>query len=110
MAFNYSNTGSPGIPSAIRFETAKFKNMEDKNGHKLMILKPNHRSLFYPLKADILATAPEFWRLETTDQFEYEEIGQVEYDGELCYKIQFKQNDKLVLALQRGVLYRNNFV
>jgi len=105
MAFNYSNTGSPGIPSAIRFETAKFKNMEDKNGHKLMILKPNHRSLFYPLKADVLATAPEFWQLETTDQFEYEEIGQVEYDGELCYKIQFNQNDKLVLALQRGVLY-----
>ena len=105
MAFNYSNAGSPGIPSAIRFETAKFKNMEDKNGHKLMMLKPNHRSLFYPLKADVLATAPEFWRLETTDQFAYEKIGQVEYDGELCYKIQFKQNDKLVLALQSGILY-----
>ncbi|WP_163708268.1 peptidase associated/transthyretin-like domain-containing protein [Mangrovibacterium lignilyticum] len=105
MAFNYSNAGSPGIPSAIRFETAKFKNTEDKNGHKLMMLKPNHRSLFYPLIADVLATAPEFWRLETTDRFDYDEVGQVEYDGELCYKIQFKQNDQLVLALQSGMLY-----
>ena len=105
MACNYSNAGSPGIPSAIRFETVKFKNMEDKNGHKLMMLKPNHRSLFYPMKADVLATAPEFWRLETTDQFDYEEIGQVEYDGEQCYKIQFSQNDRLIVALQSGILY-----
>ncbi len=105
MAFNYSNSGYPGSPSSIRFETVKFKNMEDKNGHRLMMLKPNHRSLFYPLKADVLLTAPEFWQLETTGQFDYEEVGQVEYDGELCYKIRFRQNDKLVVALQSGILY-----
>lgn len=105
MAFDYSNSGYPGSLSSICFETVKFKNMEDKNGHKLMMLKPNHRSLFYPLKADVLSTAPEFWRLENTDQFIYEEIGQVEYDGELCCKIKFRQKDDLLVALQSGILY-----
>ncbi|WP_372775267.1 hypothetical protein [Mangrovibacterium sp.] len=105
MAFNYSNAGYPGSTGAMRFETVKFKNMEDKSGHRLMLLKPNHRSSFYPLKADVLAATPEFWRQETSYQFDYDLIGQIEYDGELCYKIQFRQKSDLVVALQSGVLY-----
>ncbi len=105
MAFNYSNAGYPGSPTALRFETVKFKNMEDKMGHRLMMLKPNHRSLFYPLKDDVVGTSPDFWQLETTGNFTYEEVGRVEYDGEPCYKIRFKQKDELVVALQSGMLY-----
>lgn|GEM_PF-5363138 len=105
MALNYSCGKYPGAESAIRFETVKFKNMEDKTGHRLMMLKPNHRSTFYPLKADIVATSPDFWTLESSDKFDYEQIGLVPNGGELCYKIKFQQKDHLVLALQSGILY-----
>ena len=105
MAFNFSNAGYAYSPSSIRFETMKFKNMEDKNGHRLMMLKPNHRGTFYPMKTDLLSVPAEFWQVDNLNQFDYEQIGRVEYDGELCSKIRFTQNDKLVLALQSGVLY-----
>ena len=104
-AFNYSNCGAAGNAGSLRFETVKFKNMEAKNGHKLLILKPNHRSLFYPLKADLLSLPPEFWQLEALNQFHFEIIGQQSYDGETCYKIRFEQNDRLVIPLQSGIVY-----
>lgn len=104
-AFNYSNAGWAGNPNTIKFETVKFKRMEDKEGHKLMQLKPNHRSLFYPLKADVLSLSPDFWNLTSLNQFNYKLIGQLEYDGEMCYKIRFEQDDQLVLPLQQGILY-----
>ncbi len=105
MAFNYSNTGYAGVPSAIRFETVKFKNMEDKSGHKLMMLKPNHRDVFYPLKTDLLSVPSMFWQPDNLKLFNFEQIGRVEYDGEQCYKIRFSPNESSVLPLQSGVLY-----
>ncbi len=103
--FNYFNTGLPGTESTVRFETLKFHNMEDKSSNKHTVLQPNHRCLFYPLKRDVIASPLEFWELESLEYFDYKETGQVEYDGEICYKIHFQQKENLVTPLQNGILY-----
>ncbi len=103
--FNYYNTGLPGTEYTIRFGTIKFRNMEDKGSNKLMVLQPNHRCLFYPLKRDVIASPIKFWDMESLEYFDFKLIGQIEYDGELCYKIRFQQKDNLLLTLQNGILY-----
>lgn len=105
MTFNYSNCDKSGLPDYIRFETTKFKNMEDKNGRPLKSLKPNHKSVFHPLSADVLATGAEFWNSKMIDKFDYREAGTIRYGEEECIKIVFFQNEKLRVSLPEGILF-----
>ncbi len=103
--FNYSNTTIPGSATSIRFETLKFKHMEDKSSNKLMVLQPNHRSSFYPVKTDVIANPSEFWNYGSLEYFDYQKTGEIEYAGETCDKIYFHQKENLVSTLQTGILY-----
>ena len=103
--FNYTNKGWAGYPESLLFETEKFKNMEDKNGHKLLILKPNHRSKFYPLNTDVLSMTPEFWDMQTLKEFDFVFAGEVKFSDQLCYKIRFAPKENIIFPLQKGVMY-----
>lgn len=103
--FNYSNKLRAGIARSLLYETDKFKNMEDKNGHKLLILKPNHRSIYYPLKNDVLSFSPAFWDFSQLNEFNYEVVGEVDFGGQVCYKITFDMKDEVILPLEKGLLY-----
>lgn len=103
--FNYTNKGYAANTSSLLFETEKFKNMEDKNGHRLLILKPNHRNRFYPLKTDILSFEPAFFNYDLLNEFEYELLGEVIFDNKLCYKIAFDQADDCISPYEKGIMY-----
>lgn len=102
--FTYSNNGKAFRPSATLFETEKLKKMEDKNGHRVLILKPNHRSSFYPLKADALTYAPTFLDASYFESYEYELVGTIEYDNQECFYISFTPKDELIQSLDEGTI------
>jgi len=104
-AFHYTNKGIAGDAGSLLYETERFKNMEDKNGHPLLILKPNHRSRFYPLNSDVLSIAPSFWQYNYLSDFEYLLVGEIMLGNTRCYKIIFDHNDHILHPLEKGILY-----
>lgn len=103
--FNYTNKGYAGEMGSLLYETERFKNMEDRNSHKLLILKPNHRSKFYPLNSDILSVTPGFLNYSFRAFFDFALVGEVEWGGTTCYKLVFDQSDDAIQPLEKGILY-----
>ncbi len=102
--FTYTNNGKGFRPTSTLFETEKVKKMLDKNGHRILLLKPNHRSSFYPLKADALTFAPTFLDISYFDSYEYELVGTTEYDNRTCFYISFTPKDNLIQPLDEGTI------
>jgi hypothetical protein len=104
-SFSFTNRGTSGTANTLLYETERFKNMEDKNGHRLLILKPNHRNRFYPLGSDVLSMPPSFWQYAQTNLFDYLLVGEVMIGKARCYKIIFDQTDEVIQPYEKGVLY-----
>ncbi len=104
-AFHYTNKGVAGDAGSLLYETERFKNMEDRNGHPLLILKPNHRNRFYPLNSDVLSIPPAFWQYNYLSDFEFLLLGEVMLGNTRCYKIIFDQVDNIFHPLEKGILY-----
>ena len=109
--FTYTNDDKAYRPQAVLFETEKLKKMEDKNGHRVLILKPNHRSSIYPLKADALTYTPTFLDASYFKSYDYELLGTIEYDNHECYYISFDQRENLIQPLEKGtiIIDKENF-
>lgn len=103
--FNYSVRNFAGNPSYMKLQTEKFKKMEDENGHRLLLLKPNHRNSFYPIENDILSFAPSFWEYKRYNYFNFRIDGEIDYEGTTCYKISFEIMPDKVISLEQGFLY-----
>lgn len=104
-AFSYTNNGKPWDKKWLRYQTERFQKTEDQNGHSLLLLKPNHRDWYYPLKSDVISVSPLFWNPNQLTEFNYHILGEIMMEDKACYKISFKQRDEAISPLQQGTMY-----